>query len=281
MTEATNLIYDYNPPVAQLLALGDIRGQARQDYLALGLSAAHIPDLVRMAQDDDLHWADSDSAEVWAPIHAWRALGQLGAVEAIEPLVAHLPRIDEVEDDWAMEEIPYALAGIGEAAVPALALFLADKRYGLWARVTAASSLGKIGEQHPPAREAAIAALVNGLKDYKTQAEELNGFIISYLVDLKAVEAAPLMEQVFAADKADISVQGDWEDVQIELGLLDKRLTPEPHYVWLTAAQIRAEERQKAQFKAQMHSRQQAKAKTKAKRKQAKQSRQKQRKKKK
>ncbi|HXW00060.1 MAG TPA: hypothetical protein VEC93_16690, partial [Anaerolineae bacterium] len=168
-----------------------------------------------------------------------------------------------------------------EAAIPALALFLADNRHGLWARVTAASSLGKIGEQHLQARDAAVAALVNGLKDFKTQPEELNGFIISYLVDLKAVEAAPSMEQAFAADKVDISIQGDWEDTQIELGLLDERLTPQPHYVWLSAPQIRAEERQQAQFKAEARSRQQAKAKTKAKRKQAKQSRQKQRKKKK
>ena len=50
------------------------------------------------------------------------------------------------------------------------------------------------------------------------------------------------MEQAFAADKVDISIQGDWEDVQIELGLLAERLTPQPHYVWLPEAQIRAEE---------------------------------------
>jgi hypothetical protein len=145
MSESNDLIYDYTPPVTQLLTLGDVRGQPHRDYLALGLNAVHIPDLIRMAQDDDLHWADSDSAEVWAPIHAWRALGQLRAVEAIEPLIAHLPRIDDDEDDWAMEEIPHALAGIGQAAVPALALFLADSRNGLWARITAASSLGKPG----------------------------------------------------------------------------------------------------------------------------------------
>ena len=60
--------------------------------------------------------------------------------------------------------------------------------------------------------------------------QTLNAFLMSYLVDLKAVEAAPVMEKAFAADRVDISVQGDWEDVQIRLGLLDERLTPAPDY---------------------------------------------------
>lgn len=266
----TETIYDYDPPVSHLLSLGDPRQKLRRvDYLALGLAETHVPDLVRMLQDEDLNWADSESDEVWAPLHAWRALGALQAESAIEPLLDMLPRIDEDDDDWVAEELPDVFASIGPAAIPALGLFLADPGRGLWARVAAASSLGKIGEQHPPARELCIAALVNTLKDFKGQEEELNGFIISDLVDLKAVEAAPLMEQAFQADQVDTSILGDWEDVQIALGLLEKRLTPPPHYVWLHESEIRKIEQR------------QAKAKVKAKRKQAKQTRQKQRKKKK
>jgi hypothetical protein len=41
------------------------------------------------------------------------------------------------------------------------------------------------------------------------------------------------MEKAFAAKRVDISIPGDWEDVQIQLGLLDERLTPAPHYVRL------------------------------------------------
>jgi hypothetical protein len=278
----TETIYDYQPPVSQLLSLGDPRHQLRQvDYLALGLSEAHVPELIRMLQDEDLNWADSESDEVWASLHAWRALGVLRAEAAIEPLVEILPRIDEDEDDWVGEELPDVFASIGAAAVPALGLFLADPRRGLWAQVAAANSLSKIGEQHPEARELCIAALMNALKNFKTQEEELNGFIVSALVDLKAVEAASLMEQAFEAEKVDISILGDWEDVQIELGLLDKRLTPPPEYVWLHESEIRRMEQRQAQFKAQQRSQRQAKVKAKAKRKQAKQTRQKQRKKKK
>ena len=67
----------YRDPVAQLLTLGDPRQERRmasewRDYPALGLAAEHVPELVRMALDEDLHWAGSESAEVWAPLHAWR-----------------------------------------------------------------------------------------------------------------------------------------------------------------------------------------------------------------
>ena len=81
---------DYSPLVKQLITLGDPRQRREwenwRDYAALGLTAAHIPDLLRLMLDEDLSGADSDSAEVWAQLHAWRALGQLKAQAAAEPL---------------------------------------------------------------------------------------------------------------------------------------------------------------------------------------------------
>ena len=277
----TDTIYNYAPPVSELLSLGYPRQRPRWvDYPALGLTEEHVPELIRMLQDEDLHWADGESDEVWAPLHTWRALGALRAEAAIEPLVALLPWIDDYDDDWLIDDLPDIFAQIGEPAVPALGIFLADDRYGLWARVTAAGSLGKIGQAHPEAREVCVAALSTQLAHFNTVDEELNGFIVSALVDLKAVEAAPVMEQAFAADKVDISVLGDWEDVQIALGLLDKRLTPSPEYAWLPESKIQEYERVKAERQTQSKQQDQAKAKAKAKHKQAKKSRQKQRKKK-
>ena len=41
------------------------------------------------------------------------------------------------------------------------------------------------------------------------------------------------MEAAFAADKVDLSIRGDWEEIQIELGLLDERITPVPPSGWI------------------------------------------------
>ena len=80
---------NYPPPVDKLLTFGECSPSPEwPDYLALGLGSEHVPDLIRMAIDEELNQAASDSLEVWAPVHAWRALGQLHAEAAIEPLLS-------------------------------------------------------------------------------------------------------------------------------------------------------------------------------------------------
>ena len=117
---------NYPQPVDKLLTLGDARNMIGwPDYLALGLGQEHIPDLVRMALDEEL-WAGPETIEVWATIHAWRALGQLRAESAVEPLLSLLHRIDDDQNDWVGEEIPQVMGMIGPAAIPALAAYLAD-----------------------------------------------------------------------------------------------------------------------------------------------------------
>src|SRR5205807_1216299 len=124
-------INSYSPPADKLLTYGDAHehGGNPQDwpqYLELGIGPEHIPDLIRMATDEELRWADSESLEVWAPIHAWRTLGALHAEEAIEPLLSLLKDVDENDDDWVLEEMPEVYGRIGPAAIPALAAYMAD-----------------------------------------------------------------------------------------------------------------------------------------------------------
>ncbi len=115
--------------------------------------------------------------------------------------------------------------------------------------------------------------------------------MIGDLIDLQGVEAAPVIERAFAANKVEVMVQGDWEDVQIALGLLAERQTPPPDYRALMAAQmgfdpdemlssLKALAQTKLQQKTERKAADQAKAKAKNKRKQAKQSRKQQRKRK-
>src|SRR5260221_13933415 len=93
----------YQPPVDKLLTYGDARTFTEwPNYLVLGLTADHIPELIRMATDPALNSATSDTLEVWAPIHALRALGQLHAEAALEPLISLVDKVDD--DDSLFEE---------------------------------------------------------------------------------------------------------------------------------------------------------------------------------
>ena len=219
--------HPYAPPLDRLLTLGDAwKMEPWPDYLALGLGPEHIPDLIQMATDSALNEADSDSKEVWAPGHAWRALAQLHAVEAAAPLTQLFRRIDEGQDDFVGEDLPVAFGVLGPGAIPALTAYLADNANGLWARVAARHSLQQIGAHHPEARDECVGILARQLEHFAEQEAELNGFLIGYLLDLKGAEAASVMERALASGRVDESIAGDWEDVQIELGLKAGRDRP-------------------------------------------------------
>src|SRR5579864_2999502 len=122
----------YTSPVDKLLTLGEaefVLPEKWPDYLELGLGPEHIPELIRMATDRELRNIEAEEdeeedPEFWAPIHAIRALGQLHAEAAIEPLVQLLTV--QAGDEWMQEELRFVFGLIGPAAIPALAAYLAD-----------------------------------------------------------------------------------------------------------------------------------------------------------
>ncbi len=173
--------------------------------------------LIQMATDEALNEADSESTEVWAPVHAWRALGQLRAVEAVEPLLELFDRLEE--DDWVHEELPAVFGLIGPAAFPALAAYLADLSHTDSSRISAITSIEMIGKRWPEARGEALAILEERLERFEENEPDVNAFLVEALVELGAKEAAPLIERAFAEGYVDPLVMGDWEDVQVELGL--------------------------------------------------------------
>lgn len=92
----------YSAPVAQLLELCEkpARQNPWPDYLALGLTREHVPELIRLLTDPDVQEYDEESARgFWPPIHAWRALGQLQAEEALESIATLLQETGEDDED--------------------------------------------------------------------------------------------------------------------------------------------------------------------------------------
>ncbi len=218
--------HNYPSPVDRLLTYGECQGARLKwaNYPELGYTSAHIPDLIRMATDDKLNWAESDSLEVWASIHAWRALGQLHATEAIEPL---LDLFDELEgNDWLLGDMPEVYALIGPAAIPALRAYLADNSHSPISHICVADCLEHIGLAHPDARSECVAVLTDQLKHFAQNDSGLNGFLIYNLSKLSATEALPLMQCAFEAQCVDVMVTGDWEDIQIKFGLRATRSKP-------------------------------------------------------
>jgi hypothetical protein len=138
------------------------------------------------------------------------------------------------DDDWILEDVPRALGMIGAPAVRSVARYLGQVEHPLWGRISAAGALADIGQAHPDAREECVATLTDQLRVFREQDTELNAFLISSLVDLHAAESASLIAEAFAMKRVDLSVNGDWEDVQVKLGLLSARVTPASRFPsWL------------------------------------------------
>ena len=223
----------YTSPVDKLLTLGEaepVVPDAWPNYLELGLGPEHIPDLIRMATDHEIRTIETkegeeDEPEFWAPIHAIRALGQLHAEAASEPLVHLLAELEH--DEWMLEELPLVYGLIGPAAIPALTAYLADSSNEMYSRSYAANGLEEIGERHPESRSEAIAAITKQLEAFEENDFELNAFLIANLAHLKAVEALPLIERAFAADRVDEFVI-NLDDVLVHFGLKEREEVPIP-----------------------------------------------------
>src|SRR2546421_728730 len=89
----------------------------------------------------------------------------------------------------------YLELGLGPEAIPPLTTYLADDSHLDEARITAISCLEKIGTIHPEARTECVAVLSRQLEAYKENDPEVNAFLISSLIDLKALEAASVIER--------------------------------------------------------------------------------------
>lgn len=214
----------YLPPVDKLLTYGEaepVDSKEWPNYLEPGFGPEHIPDLIRLATNTELRNIDDedDSPEYWAPVHAWRTLGQLHAEAAIEPLLSLFHELRD--DEWAAEELPEVYGMIGPAAIPAVAAYIADPAHQGWPSINAMGCLEHILDRYPDTKAECIAILTRQLEAFAENDEEFNAFLIVHLTHWKAQEALPLIQQAFEEDRVDQFVI-DWNYVQEQFGLKER-----------------------------------------------------------
>jgi hypothetical protein len=274
-------IADYSEPLTQLLTQGECAwGSVKSglDYTAMGITEKDIPNLIAMATDNELYELDNEAAEGWAPIHAWRALGQLRAESAIVPLLEQSLEYEDHEGwrDWMLTEFPIVFGRMGSSAIPVLAEVIHDRTKSGWFRIIAVEGLETMVKANPDAESQCVAILQEELAHFAENEPDLNAFIIGVLADLQVMEAVPLMEQAFAAGQVDELLYGDWDEVQVSLGL--KSLDELPPKQYRLPGSLMEPEFISVGFATTNHEKQ--KAKKKAKRKQQSEARRKNRKKK-
>ena len=153
----------------------------------------------------------------------------IAAEAAVVPILGFLDSIDD--DDVADIEIPDVFAMIGPAAIPHIAAYLSDRRHQGWSAATAINGITTIVKRHPESRDMGIGILISRLQPHKDETPTTSGIAVAALIDLNAIEAIDPIREAFGRDAVDISIAGDIEDVEIELGLRDQRATKAPNYM--------------------------------------------------
>jgi hypothetical protein len=212
-----------------LLKLGEAK-RNREDWLKYeqyGLGRADVDQLIDLVADDSLHNAPSKSNEVWVPLHAWRAIGQLAGPRAIEPLIGVFDSL--CEDDWALAELPVVVAMLGPNAIRPLAEFLHDRSHEEFARVMAVSALEEIAKRQPLFRDQVVSIITDYLDNEDPSAQGLNGSVVNSLLTLNATESIDVLRRLYERGTVDLFACGDIEEVEIELGFRVERSTPAPN----------------------------------------------------
>jgi hypothetical protein len=155
-------------------------------------------------------------------------LGQLQCEASVATLLGFLRTAES--DEAVTQEFPKVFGIIGRPAIPHIERFLSDRSNATFPVATAIEGLKEIAERHPDCRTECVNIVARTLGQNADADRSINGFVVSALIDLAAVEVIGAMREAFQRNSVDISIAGDEQDVEIALGLRDYRSTPAPVY---------------------------------------------------
>lgn len=205
---------DYQPPVSKLLEIGDKGADLLDDYEwdyvgEYGLTQDDIPALIEMVLDEDLLLNGEDIDKYSATTHAMKALAQLQATQAIDPLIALGQDLDKrgllYNAMYFQDHFGPVIGKIGPAALPGLkkALAESDGSESDKFQVELAQALTTVPKEHPEARDEVVAIAIEQLQNYNQNTYGANAELIRGLATLGATEAMPLIEEAYKADRVD------------------------------------------------------------------------------
>jgi hypothetical protein len=110
----------------------------------------------------------------------------------------------------------------GPAALPSLEQFLVDQSHKEFAQNDITEIIGIIAREYPETRTQCVAIFMRKLREYERNDPDLNAFLIWELLQAKALEAAPLIQEAFESDCVNEFWCGDWDEAQYQLGLKER-----------------------------------------------------------
>lgn len=220
--EKINFKKDYSEKTQILFEIDDFD----KAYEKLEFVETDIDELIKLALDNRSEESDyeryhKESDDLYfATTYAVKILGKLGAIKPIEALVNKMYL--NIESDAYHEAIIDYLGDIGVEAIDFIENELLTVHED---KLTLFDGLQRILKNTPSEKKHVSNLLVKYLETTDDNKSHL-AFAISILVDLSGAEHIELIRKIFKTKEVDIMFEGDLEDIEIKLGLREKRSKP-------------------------------------------------------
>jgi hypothetical protein len=193
---------------------------------------AAVGPLLALATDTDL--LHEDVPECFAPLHALRLLGELGAVEIIEPLLRQFPVSLDYDDEdlpqtW-VNEVAQIIGHLGAPAIEPLWRIADDEGWNIAARSGALTALGYVTAVAPETHD----AIITGIRERIERSEDtlLASHLAIALANLGASDLYPELMAMYRAGKLDQEILPAAVARQLLLSDSTKRLACAKHPLW-------------------------------------------------
>jgi len=230
----TILPQKFSPLYATLSALlmsEDLRRWSpyRKQYNHLNISKDDIPELLQLAINLDLFDSEVEE-EYWVPVHAWRILYELNAKNTVNDLLLLFDKY--YDSDFASEELYQIIAILSEGnCLEELAEHLLNRSKHPDSRTIALNAIELIAQEYNSYKNQCIDILADCLDNSDENLQDFNGFLVASLISLDAVSKIEVIRNAFYNNIVNLSIAGDLEDAELELGLRKKRDTPRPKFI--------------------------------------------------
>jgi len=219
--EKIDLESKYSEKIQALFELENV--DFNEAFKKFNFTKEDISELTKLALDNrseeinyELYYKESDRL-YYASAYAVMALGKLGAIEVIETLIEKMylnPDSDAYHD--AITDY------LGDMGVEAIDFIENELLTVSEDKMTLFDGLDKIVKNNPKELERVSDLLVKYLKTTDDNKSHL-GFAISLLVEFSGAKYIDVIREIFKTKEVDIMFVGDLEDIEMKLGLREKR----------------------------------------------------------
>ncbi|MFC7337345.1 SEC-C metal-binding domain-containing protein [Haloferula chungangensis] len=196
-------------------------------YAKQGFSAADAREIMGEWMDLELGEEDSEASYA-ALLHAWSILAYLGGKEGAEFLIDELGVACSIGDDDYLDYFPELMSAAGSEAAPLLLARFESGRDDEDVLLEMSHALVDLA-QNDIGKEATLKAFVAALQGDPGH-RTLKAVIILELMEMTGDTYLAEIRQAFEENLVNVLMAGDFESVEIGLGLRSERSEAEPHW---------------------------------------------------